>query len=45
MFQDSLIIPFGSLEKQGRPSHVRGHLQLLKNEGDPRLCPVLAILT
>ena len=44
IFKESLIVPFGSLEKQGRPANVRGHIQLLRNFDNPSLCPVLATL-
>ena len=44
IFQDSLIVPFGSLEKQGRPSNVRGHIQVPRNFDNSSLCPVQSLL-
>ena len=40
-----MIIPFAALEKQGRPSKVRGFIQVSKNMEDSSLCPVLALVT
>ena len=43
--QDGLIVPFGDLEKQGRPGKVRGFVQLIKFEEMPSLCPVSSLLS
>ena len=39
-----MIVPFSDLEKQGRPGHVRGYLQLQKFVDIPALCPVASLV-
>ena len=43
LLQESLIVPLLSLEKQGRPSSVRGWVQLASFPENRRLCPVTAV--
>ena len=42
--QEGLVIPFGTLEKHGRPGKVRGYLQLCSFQEMPNLCPVKTLL-
>ena len=44
LIQDGLIVPFGDLEKQGRPGKLRGYLQLTNFVDLPSLCPVSSLL-
>lgn len=42
-FQDHCVLSLTSLEKQGRPGSVRGHLRIQRFNEDPLLCPVAAL--
>merc|ERR1719233_191645 len=42
--QDHCVLSLTSLEKQGRPGSVRGHLRIQRFNEDPLLCPVAALV-
>ena len=42
--QDHAVLDLISLEKQGRPGHVRGFVSVKQFHDDPRLCPLAALV-
>lgn len=45
LFKDHAVLTLSALEKQARPSHVRGYLRVHRFSEDPSLCPVAALTT
>ena len=43
--QDHVVLSLSALEKQARPGHIRGYLQVHRFPEDPSLCPVAALTT